>query len=207
MEPINQVTGRVVALPINDIDTDQIIPARYLKVTDKAGLGQALFSDWRYNADGSPKADFVLNQPQHQGASVLIGGHNFGCGSSREHAPWALVGAGFQAVVSTYFADIFRSNSLKNGLLPIIVDEATHQQLISLAEEDPTTEVRINLEAQTLTLPDGRAVTFPIDSFSKHCLLNGVDQLGYLLSLDTEASAYEAKHPARVNTSPLAGEH
>jgi 3-isopropylmalate/(R)-2-methylmalate dehydratase small subunit len=200
MEPITTFSGRVAALPINDIDTDQIIPARYLKVTDKAGLGQALFSDWRYNADGSPKPDFVLNRPEHQGASVLIGGHNVGCGSSREHAPWALVGAGFRAVVSTYFADIFRNNALKNGLLPIVVDEETHRQLISLAEEDPTTTVVIDLAAQTLTLPDGRAVTFPIDGFSKHCLLNGVDQLGYLLSLEAETAAYEAAHPARINT-------
>ena len=205
MEPIKQFTGKVVALPINDIDTDQIIPARYLKVTDKAGLGQALFSDWRYEADGTPKPDFVLNQPQHQGASVLIGGHNFGCGSSREHAPWALMGAGFKAVVSTYFADIFRNNSLKNGLLPIIVDEETHRQLISLAEEDPETQVTVDLESQTLRLPDGRAVTFPIDGFSKHCLLNGVDQLGYLLSLESETAAYEAEHPARVNTALVAG--
>lgn len=204
MDPINTFTGRVVALPINDIDTDQLIPARYLKVTDKAGLGAALFSDWRYNADGSPKADFVLNQPEHQGASILVGGHNFGCGSSREHAPWALVGAGFQAVVSTYFADIFRSNSLKNGLLPIQVDDETHKQLISLAEEDALTEVKINLADQTLTLPDGRSVEFPIDGFSKHCLLNGVDQLGYLLSLDAAASAYEAEHAPRVNTKIIA---
>jgi 3-isopropylmalate/(R)-2-methylmalate dehydratase small subunit len=200
MDPITTFSGRVAALPINDIDTDQIIPARYLKVTDKAGLGQALFSDWRYNADGSPKPDFVLNQPEHQGASVLIGGHNFGCGSSREHAPWALVGAGFQAVVSTYFADIFRNNSLKNGLLPIVVDEETHKQLISLAEEDPTTTVKVDLESQTLTLPDGRAVNFPIDGFSKHCLLNGVDQLGYLIGLEGEIAAYEGANPARINT-------
>jgi 3-isopropylmalate/(R)-2-methylmalate dehydratase small subunit len=200
MEPITQFTGRVVALPINDIDTDQIIPARYLKVTDKAGLGAALFSDWRYDADGAPKPDFVLNQPQHQGASVLVGGHNFGCGSSREHAPWALVGAGFQAVISTYFADIFRSNALKNGLLPIMVDAETHQQLISLAQEDALTSVTVDLESQTVTLPDGRAVTFPIDAFSKHCLLNGVDQLGYLLSLDADAARYEGDHTPRVNT-------
>lgn len=205
MEPIKQFTGKVVALPINDTDTDQIIPARYLKVTDKAGLGQALFSDWRYEADGTPKPDFVLNKPEHQGATVLIGGHNFGCGSSREHAPWALMGAGFKAVVSTYFADIFRNNSLKNGLLPIIVDEETHRQLISLAEEDPDTQVTVDLESQTLRLPDGRAVTFPIDGFSKHCLLNGVDQLGYLLSLESETAAYEAEHPARVNTALVAG--
>src|SRR5690606_28674336 len=165
MEPIKSFTGKIVALPINDIDTDQIIPARFLKTTDKAGLGASLFSDWRYNADGSPNTDFVLNKPEHKGASVLIGGNNFGCGSSREHAPWALVGAGFNAVVSTYFAEIFRKNALKNGLLPIQVDEETHHQLISLAQEDPDTQVTINLEAQTLTLPDGRKVGFPIDGF------------------------------------------
>lgn len=203
MEPIRKVSGRLAPLPINDIDTDQIIPARYLKVTDKNGLGAACFSDWRYEADGSPKPDFVLNMPQYQGARILIGGHNFGCGSSREHAPWALMGAGFGAVVSTYFADIFRSNSLKNGLLPVIVDEETHKQLISLAQEDPNTEVIIDLETQTLRLPDGRSVTFPIDGFSKHCLLNGVDQLGYLLSLDDKASAYEQANAARVNTHAM----
>lgn len=205
MEPVKTFTGKVVAVPVNDIDTDQIIPARYLKVTDKAGLGQALFSDWRYEADGTPKPDFVLNRPEHQGAAVLIGGHNFGCGSSREHAPWALMGAGFKAVISTYFADIFRNNSLKNGLLPIIVDEETHRQLISLAQEDPDTRVTVDLESQTVTLPDGRAVTFPIDGFSKHCLLNGVDQLGYLLSLEQETAEYEAEHPRRVDTALVAG--
>jgi 3-isopropylmalate/(R)-2-methylmalate dehydratase small subunit len=168
MEPIRTFSGTMVALAINDIDTDQIIPARYLKVTDKNGLGAACFSDWRYEADGSPKPSFPLNQPQYKGAEVLVGGHNFCCGSSREHAPWALMGAGFKAVISTYFADIFRSNSLKNGLLPIVVDDATHQQLISLAQEDPTASVTINLAEQTVTLPDGRAVTFPIDGFSKH---------------------------------------
>lgn len=201
MEPIKRFGGSMVALPINDIDTDQIIPARYLKVTDKAGLGAAAFSDWRYNADGTPKADFPLNQPQYQSARVLVAGHNFGCGSSREHAPWALMGAGIRAVVSTYFADIFKGNALKNGLLPIIVDEPTQQQLISLAQEDPTAEVVVDLEAQTLTLPDGRAVTFPVDPFSRYCLLNGVDQLGFLLGLDDEARAYESAHPARVLTT------
>ncbi|MAS33480.1 MAG: 3-isopropylmalate dehydratase small subunit [Anaerolineaceae bacterium] len=203
MEPIKSFSGKVVALPINDIDTDQIIPARFLKTTDKDGLGKALFSDWRYESDGSPKADFVLNQPDHQGASVLIGGNNFGCGSSREHAPWALMGGGFKAVISTYFADIFRNNALKNGLLPIVVDEQTHQQLVSLAEEDASTEVRVDLESQMLTLPDGRSVKFPIDSFSRHCLLNGVDQLGYLLNLEDAVVNYETVNPARVNT--LAG--
>ena len=204
MEPIKKFTGKVTALPINDIDTDQIIPARFLKVTDKAGLGANLFCDWRYNADGTPKADFVLNQPEHQGSSVLVAGNNFGCGSSREHAPWALVGAGFQAVVSTYFADIFKGNSLKNGLLPIVVDEETHRQLISLAEEDPDTQVTVDLESQTLTLPDGRGVQFPIDGFSKFCLLNGVDQLGFLQSLDVDTQAYESAHEGRVDTSIVA---
>jgi 3-isopropylmalate/(R)-2-methylmalate dehydratase small subunit len=198
MEPIQTFSGKVVALPINDIDTDQIIPARYLKVTDKVGLGSACFADWRYNSDGTPKPDFPLNQAQHQGASVLIGGHNFGCGSSREHAPWALNGAGFQAIVSTYFADIFRNNALKNGLLPIQVDAETHAQLISLSQEDPNTTVSIDLATQTLTLPDGRAVSFPIDAFSKECLLKGVDQLGYLLDLDTQIVAYESAHTPRV---------
>lgn len=200
MEPVRKFSGRLAPLPINDIDTDQIIPARYLKVTDKNGLGQACFSDWRYNADGSPKADFILNKPEYQGTSVLIGGHNFGCGSSREHAPWALMGAGFKAVISTYFADIFRNNSLKNGLLPVVVDEETHSQLISLAEEDPTTEVVVDLESQTVTLPDGRAVKFPVDAFSRYCLLNGVDQLGFLMGLDEQIEKYEAGNPARVQT-------
>lgn len=198
MEPIKTFTGRMVALPYNDIDTDQIIPARYLKVTDKAGLGQACFADWRYEADGTPKPDFTLNKPEYQGAEVLIGGHNFGCGSSREHAPWALMGAGFKAVISTYFADIFRNNALKNGLLPVVVDEETHRQLISLVEEDPTTAVTINLAEQTVTLPDNRRVTFPIDGFSKTCLLNGVDQLGYLLGLEDAVVTYESAHPDRV---------
>lgn len=205
MDPIKTFTGTMIALPINDIDTDQIIPARYLKVTDKNGLGAACFSDWRYEADGTPKPEFPLNQPQYKGAAVLVGGHNFGCGSSREHAPWALIGAGFQAVISTYFADIFRNNALKNGLLPIVVDEATHQQLISLAQEDPTAAVTVDLAAQSVTLPDGRTVPFPIDGFSKYCLLNGVDQLGYLLGMEHEAETYEANHPARVNTALVAG--
>ncbi|MBL8155630.1 MAG: 3-isopropylmalate dehydratase small subunit [Anaerolineae bacterium] len=201
MEPIQKFSGRMVALPINDIDTDQIIPARYLKVTDKNGLGSACFSDWRYEADGSPKPEFPLNQPQHQGAAVLIGGHNFGCGSSREHAPWALLGAGFKAVISTYFADIFRNNALKNGLLPVVVDADTHHQLISLSQEDPSSQITVDLESQTVTLPDGRAVSFPVDPFSRYCLLNGVDQLGFLVSLDEHIGRYEAANPGRVMTT------
>jgi 3-isopropylmalate/(R)-2-methylmalate dehydratase small subunit len=202
MEPITTFTGKVVALPINDIDTDQIIPARFLKVTDKDGLGEACFADWRYEADGTPRPDFPLNMPQHEGASVLVGGHNFGCGSSREHAPWALMGAGFKAVVSTDFADIFRNNALKNGLLPIVVDEETHQQLISLVDEDSSTEITVDLNGQTLTLPDGRRIEFPIDGFSRYCLLNGVDQLGFLLNLEEDIARYEHEHRARINTLP-----
>ena len=200
MEPITTFSGRLAPLPINDIDTDQIIPARYLKTTDKNGLGKAAFSDWRYNADGTPKADFVLNTPEYQGASVLIGGHNFGCGSSREHAPWALIGAGFKAVISTDFADIFRNNALKNGLLPIVVDAETQAELVRRFDENPATAVTVDLASQTLTQPDGRAVQFPIDPFAKHCLLHGVDQLGFLLAEAPAIAAYEAAHPARVAT-------
>ena len=202
MENLRHIQGSIVAIPVNDIDTDQIIPARFLKVTDKAGLGKAAFCDWRYLEDGeTPNPDFILNQPQYQGASVLVAGNNFGCGSSREHAPWALLGAGFNAVISTDFADIFRNNALKNGLLPVIVDHDTQQQLFSLAEEDPGTSLSIDIEAQTLTLPDGRDVTFPLDGFSKYCLLNGVDQLGYLLAMDNDVSAFESSNPQRVVTS------
>jgi 3-isopropylmalate/(R)-2-methylmalate dehydratase small subunit len=200
MEPIKTISGSLVAIPINDIDTDQIIPARYLKVTDKNGLGEACFADWRYDSDGNPRMDFILNQPEYQNAQVLIGGHNFGCGSSREHAPWALLGAGFKAVISTYFADIFRNNALKNGLLPVVVDNDTHRQLISLAQEDPTATIQIDLASQTVTLPDNRRVEFPIDGFARYCLLNGVDQLGFLLGLNSDIVAYEESHMARVST-------
>jgi len=201
MEPMNKITGKIAPLPMNDVDTDQIIPARFLKTTNKDGLGQQCFFDWRYTADGGLREDFILNQSEYQDASVLIAGNNFGCGSSREHAPWALQGMGWKAVVSTEFADIFRNNSLKNGLIPIIVDEETHRQLMSLAEEDPTTEVSINLEDQQLILPDGRKVEFPIDGFSKYCLLNGVDQLGYLMGLEDEIVNYEGSHDKRVVTT------
>ncbi|MGQ9887382.1 MAG: 3-isopropylmalate dehydratase small subunit [Aggregatilineales bacterium] len=203
MEPIRVFSGKAVSLPINDIDTDQIIPARFLKVTDKAGLGANLFADWRYDTNGAPRPDFVLNRPEHQGAEILVVGDNFGCGSSREHAPWALKGAGFKAVISTSFADIFKNNALKNGLLPVVVDSDTLQQLHSLVDEDPEVRVTVDLAAQTLTLPDGRSVAFPIDPFAKYCLLNGVDQLGFLLGLDADIAAYEAAHPSRVNTLAL----
>ena len=194
MAQFTALTSRLVALPVNNVDTDQIIPARYLKVTDKAGLGAALFSDWRYAVDGTPKPDFVLNQPQAQGAAILLTGDNFGCGSSREHAPWSLMGYGFRAVISTSFADIFRNNSLKNGLLPIIVDAETHRSLLDLVAEAPNAEVTIDLASQTITLPGGQAVTFPIDGFSKTCLLNGVDELGYIQSFSDRIAAYEEQH-------------
>lgn len=200
MEAFKKLHSRVVAIETTDIDTDQIIPARFLKTISKVGLGKNLFSDWRYNDDGSPKEDFVLNQPEAQGAHILLAGDNFGCGSSREHAPWALMDYGFKAVVSTSFADIFRNNSLKNGLLPVEVDEETHAQLMSLAKEDSDLELVIDLEKQEVILPDGRAVNFPIDSFSKTCMLEGLDQLGYLLKQKEVVEQYEAEHPDRVNT-------
>jgi 3-isopropylmalate/(R)-2-methylmalate dehydratase small subunit len=190
MAQFTTLTSRILPLPVNDIDTDQIIPARFLKATDKKGMGDNLFADWRYNADGSPKADFVLNQPNSKGAQVLLAGDNFGCGSSREHAPWALTGFGFKAVISTSFADIFRNNSLKNGLIPIIVDDATHKMLFDLIEEIPNAELTVDLASQTLILPNG-SVKFPIDPFNKTCLLNGVDELGYILGFEKDISAYE----------------
>lgn len=200
MEPITTFTGTCVALPIENIDTDQIIPARFLKATDKQGMGDNLFADWRYDPQGQPNPDFPLNRPEVQGAQILVGGHNFGCGSSREHAPWALQGYGFKAVISTYFADIFRNNALKVGLLPVVVDHDTYYQLVSMVEEDPSTPVTIDLEAQQVRLPDGQAISFPIDSFAKYCLINGVDQLGFLQNQDAAIAAFEQQHPARVQT-------
>jgi 3-isopropylmalate/(R)-2-methylmalate dehydratase small subunit len=190
----------MVAIPTENIDTDQIIPARFLKVTDKKGLGDNLFCDWRYNADGSPKEDFVLNTEQAKQAKILVAGDNFGCGSSREHAPWAIMGYGFRAVVSTSFADIFRNNSLKLGLVPVVIDKETHFQLLSLIEEEPETQITIDLKNQTLQLPDGRKIPFPIDNFSKTCILDGLDQLGYLQSHAPAIEDYEKEHPDRVDT-------
>ncbi|MFC1959796.1 3-isopropylmalate dehydratase small subunit [Chloroflexota bacterium] len=200
MTAFTNLTSSMMPLPTENIDTDQIIPARYLKVTDKNGLGEALFTDWRYNEDGSPRPEFALNKAEYQGAKILVAGENFGCGSSREHAPWALVGYGFNAVVSTRFADIFRNNALKNGLLPVTVDKQTLQQLFSLIEEEPDTTVTIDLAEQQLTLPDGRAVPFPIDGFAKTCLLNGVDQFGYLTQQIPQIEAFEEQYPSRVDT-------
>ena len=192
MAQFTTLTSRVMPLPVNDIDTDQIIPAQFLKVTDKNGLAEALFFHWRYKDDKSPNQDFVLNKPEYQGAQILLAGDNFGCGSSREHAPWALTSSGFRAVISTSFADIFRSNALKNGLIPIMVDEQTHKMLFDLVEEVPSAEFTIDLETQTLFFPNG-SVQFPIDSFNKTCLLNGTDELGYIMSFEKEIAAFEAR--------------
>ncbi len=188
MEPVKQIRSRTVNLPNDDIDTDQIIPARFLTTTTKEGLGDNLFTDWRYDDDGQPRPDFVLNTEAARDATILVAGHNFGCGSSREHAPWALLDYGFTAVISTEIADIFRSNSLKNGLLPVIVDGETHRWLI----DNPGATLTIDLESKTVELPDGRCVEFPIDGFSRYCLLNGLDQLGFLLENDSAIHDFEA---------------
>ena len=189
MEKVTTITSRTVVLPVENVDTDQIIPARFLKATSKVGLGSKLFADWRFAADGQPKTDFVLNQPAAAGAKVLIAGDNFGCGSSREHAPWALVDYGFRAVVSTSIADIFRNNSLKNGLVPIVVDKAVHEKLLA----SPGAEVTVSVEDQTLTLADGTQAKFPIDPFARYCLLNGVDELEFLLSQNDAITAFETR--------------
>jgi 3-isopropylmalate/(R)-2-methylmalate dehydratase small subunit len=193
MNKFTTLTSRLVPLPVNDIDTDQIIPARFLKVIDKQGLGENLFADWRYEADGSPKPEFPINQAENQGAKILLAANNFGCGSSREHAPWALTGFGFQAILATSFADIFYNNALKNSLLPVIIDEATHQQLLEARMQNASLEITIDLESQTVTLPDGKKISFPVDSFARTCLMQGTDQLGYLLSFDAEITRFEQK--------------
>jgi 3-isopropylmalate/(R)-2-methylmalate dehydratase small subunit len=192
MAGFTRVTSRTVVLPVDDIDTDQIIPARFLRTTTKEGLGKQLFADWRYLPDGSADPQFVLNRPEAAGAQILVAGDNFGCGSSREHAPWALTDFGIRAVVSTSFADIFRSNALKNGLVPVIVDKATLEWL----KANPGVQVTVDLEARALKLPDGRAVSFPIEPFARYCLMQGVDQLGYLLSQEAAITAYEQQREA-----------
>ncbi len=194
MEPIKTFTSQVVPLPAENVDTDQIIPARFLKTTDRAGLGDHLFCDWRYDADGQPKTDFILNRSEMRGRTVLLAGDNFGCGSSREHAPWALTDYGFKAIISTSFADIFRNNALKNGLRPIVVDGAVHRRLFDMLAADAGALVTVDLAAQALRLPDGTTVTFPIDPFAANCLLQGVDELGYLLGHRDAIAAYEAGH-------------
>jgi 3-isopropylmalate/(R)-2-methylmalate dehydratase small subunit len=196
MASFTQLSSHAVIIPTENIDTDQIIPARFLKVIDKNGLGKNLFSDWRYLADGSPNPDFPLNRPEAQGANILLAGDNFGCGSSREHAPWALVGWGIRVVISTSFADIFKGNSLKNGLLPVQVSSEIYQSLVKAVQADPAATIGIDLTKRELTAPDGSKSNFPIDGFAQHCLLNGIDQLGYILSFDDKIKSYETSHPA-----------
>jgi 3-isopropylmalate/(R)-2-methylmalate dehydratase small subunit len=198
MEPFRKLTAVAAPFDQENVDTDQIIPARFLTTTSRAGLGPNAFNDWRYLADGSPNPDFVLNKPESKGAEVLVAGHNFGCGSSREHAVWALAGAGFRAVVSSTFADIFRGNALGNGLLPIQVSPEVLAKL--MASHTPSAKVSVDLESSTLTLPDGERVTFPIPPFSKYCLLNGIDEMGFLLGASDDTAKYEAAHRSSFST-------
>lgn len=193
MKPFKTLAATAAPLRAENVDTDQIIPARFLTAVTKAGMGDGLFSSWRYEPDGSPKPDFVLNRPEYQGAEILIAGRNFGSGSSREHAVWALTEYGFRCVISPGFADIFYNNSLKNGLLPVTLPEATVNMLWDLVEEDPETMIVVDLKNQRVTLPDGQQLAFEIDPFRKLCLLEGVDDLGYLLSKETEIAAYERR--------------
>ena len=194
MQSFQNLTSKIIPLLISDVDTDQIIPARYLKVTDKHGLAEGLFDGWRYRADGSPDPAFPLNRAEYQGCGVLLVGDNFGCGSSREHAPWALIDWGIRAIISTSFADIFRNNALKNGLLPVIVDPAAHQRLAEMTAGQGQVSVTIDLPEQSLILPDGSAVQFPIDPFSKICLLEGMDPLSYLLKHEAQISRFETQY-------------
>jgi 3-isopropylmalate/(R)-2-methylmalate dehydratase small subunit len=193
MQPMTSVRSQTVVLPFTNVDTDQIIPARFLTTTTKEGLGRRLFSDWRYRADGTPIPDFVLNRPEAIGCEVLVAGRNFGCGSSREHAPWALLDYGIRAVISTEIADIFRGNALKNGLLPVTVDESTAAWLL----DHPGASVTIDLATTRLTLPTGVSIEFPIEAFARHCLLHGIDELGYLRGKLPEIERYESVHPGR----------
>ncbi|HEY3826831.1 MAG TPA: 3-isopropylmalate dehydratase small subunit [Bryobacteraceae bacterium] len=197
MKPFLPFESRMVPMPMNNIDTDQIIPARFLKTTSKEGLDKQLFCDWRYDVQGNPKPDFILNTPRGQNAQVLLAGDNFGCGSSREHAPWALTQFGFRAVISTSFADIFKGNSLKNSLLPIVVSHDVHAKLLALPEDG---KVRIDLASQTMTLPDGERVEFPVDPFSKTCLLEGIDELGWILKQEPAIAAFEKSRVGSIDT-------
>ena len=200
-EPYRTFTSAVIPLPAENVDTDQIVPARYLKVTDKDGLAEALFHDWRFAEDGSLRQPpFVLDRPDVAGRQILLAGDNFGAGSSREHAPWALTAWGIRAILSTGFADIFRNNSLKNGLLPIVVDAERHAQLFDLVTREPEAELTIDLEAQVVHLPGDDDLAFDVDPFARTMLLAGTDEMGYLLGHEAEIAAWEAIHPGRVDT-------
>ena len=200
IEPIIALASSCVVLLAENVDTDQIIPARFLKTIDRQGLGKHLFADWRVDERGEPRRDFPLNSPAARDASILVAGHNFGCGSSREHAPWALLDFGFRAIISTGFADIFRNNALKTGLLPVTLAQNAHASLLAQLSKSPGAQVTIDLESQSATLPDGSSYKFPVDPFARHCLLNGVDELGFLLGEESAIAAYESSHPARVST-------
>jgi 3-isopropylmalate/(R)-2-methylmalate dehydratase small subunit len=203
-EPFESFTSRVIPFPAENVDTDQIIPARFLKTTDRWGLSEALFNDWRFADDGTPKPEFVLNRREMQGRQILLTGDNFGAGSSREHAPWALTAWGIRAILSTSFADIFRSNALKNGLLPIVVEEERHRQLFELLATNPEVELTVDLEAQVVHMPGDEDLPFDVDPFAKRMLLEGTDEIGYLLGREAAIAAYEASHPPRIDTH-LAG--
>lgn len=200
MTKFTTFSSPVAPLPVDNIDTDQIIPARFLKTISKEGLGDQLFYDWRYDAAGNPKPDFILNTPQAKRCRILLAGDNFGCGSSREHAPWALTQYGFRAVISTSFADIFRQNALKNSLLPVVVPPEVHAGLFALVAKDPSAELTVDLAAQQLGLPGGKTVWFPVDAFAKHCLLEGVDELGYILLQEDAIRAFESRRVNTLNT-------
>jgi 3-isopropylmalate/(R)-2-methylmalate dehydratase small subunit len=199
-EPFSTFTSALIPLPAENVDTDQIIPARFLKTTEKSGLADALFNDWRYDADGQPRPDFVINDPAMQGRAVLLAGDNFGAGSSREHAPWALTSWGIRAILSTSFADIFRSNSLKNGLLPIVVDDDTHRALFERLAVDPDMEVTVDLEAQVIHLPGDLDIPFSVDPFARRMLLDGTDEIGWLLARTSAIDVWEAAHAARIDS-------
>ncbi len=200
MTPWSRVESRAVVLPVDNIDTDQIIPARFLKTISRDGLGEHLFQDWRYDADGRPNPDFVLNRPGAKECAILVTGHNFGCGSSREHAPWALAEFGFRAIISTSFADIFRQNALKNGIVPVVVTIDVHAALLGALSRDPAATIVVDLSSQTVTMPGGASFGFAIDAFARECLLNGVDTLGYMLAQHAQIAEYEQLHPPAFDT-------
>jgi len=203
-EPYTTFSSKLIPLPAENVDTDQIIPARFLKTTEKSGLASALFNDWRYLPDGSPNPEFVLNRPEMQGRQVLLVGDNFGAGSSREHAPWALTAWGIKAIISTSYADIFQNNSMKNGLLPIVVDAGTHQRITDMLAADPDAGVTVDLSELGLLLPDGSTVDFVVDPFARQMMLAGTDEIGWVIQRSPAIDAWEAAHPARVDTRPVA---
>ena len=200
MTPLVRIESRAVVLAVDNIDTDQIIPARFLTTVSRVGLGRHLFHDWRYDADGRPRPEFVLNQDAAREAAILVAGHNFGCGSSREHAPWALAEFGFRVIIGTSFADIFGQNALKNGIVPVVLPVDAHRELVARLTWDPAATITVDVATTTITLPDGDRLAFPIDSFARECLLHGADEIGFVLRLQDEIARYEREHGSRVDT-------